>query len=230
VQSARPSGGTLTGGGTTAKEPFGLSPKAIPRIVPDGFCPHCGTPTQADHPFCPKCGKAVTSVPAAAPAPAPVWSPGPVPSREHDRTVQTVVVVVVVVAVLLLAGLGYFYGIYVPEHNIVTMDGGTWLLNGADSSLGINVGCSNCGQQPHPGSDFTVDLNVQVDSCSSYYCGYYEVNTFSVNAPYVLVQAAPSNLPISENPGTFNTWALTVQAPASAGHDPLGGVVGVTYR
>jgi hypothetical protein len=139
--------------------------------------------------------------------------------------------VVVVVALLFAGGLGYYYGVYAPEHYVVTMDGGTWLVNGGSSSLPISVGCSNCGQQPRPGADFTIDLNVQVasPSCGFFGCGYYEVNSFSLNAPYVLVQTAPPNLPISEQPGTFNTWALTIQAPSTAAHYPLGGVVGVTY-
>jgi hypothetical protein len=151
-----------------------------------------------------------------------------VPSQ-HDRTLRRVLTIVVVFAAVLILGLTYFYGFYVPEHNIVTIAGGSWLLNGGSSGLGISVGCSDCGQRLAPGSQFTIDVNVQISGCSSYYCGYYRVDSFSVNAPYVLVQVAPSNLPVSEYAGSFNTWALTVEAPSSAGHYALSGIVGVTY-
>jgi hypothetical protein len=139
------------------------------------------------------------------------------------------VTVVAVLAAVLILGLTYFYGFYVPQHNVVTIGGGSWLLNGGTSSLGISVGCSDCGQKPAPGSHFTVDVNVQISTCSSYFCGYYSVDSFSVDAPYVLVQVAPSNLPVNEYEGSFNTWALTIEAPSSAGHYPLSGIVGVTY-
>jgi hypothetical protein len=142
-----------------------------------------------------------------------------------------VAVALAIVVVVVVVGLGYYFVVYVPEHNVVTMDGGGWLVNGASTSLGVSVGCSDCGQRPAPGSDFTIDVNVAIssESCGFFGCDGYEVNSFSVNAPYVLVQTAPDNLPVFDAAGSFNTWALTVQAPASAGHFPIGGVVGVSY-
>jgi hypothetical protein len=142
--------------------------------------------------------------------------------------VWTIVIVVILVAV----GLGYYFALYVPEHDVVTIDGGSWVINGANPSLGLSVGCSDCGQRPVPGAQFTVDVNVQVNPATgcTYFCDSYDVNSFSVNAPYTMVQVAPSTFPINEPAGSYNTWALTVQAPTMAGHYPLGGVVGVTYK
>jgi hypothetical protein len=135
----------------------------------------------------------------------------------------------VAVAVLVLAV--YLVGFYLPAHDVVTMEGGSWIVNGASSSLGIQVGCSNCGQTPAAGSEFTINVNVGVSStnCGFYVCPDYSVQSFSVTGPYVLDAVAPNNLPYGESSGSFNTWELTVTAPATPGHYAIGGIVGVTY-
>ncbi|HTS33456.1 MAG TPA: hypothetical protein VMI55_05920 [Thermoplasmata archaeon] len=136
----------------------------------------------------------------------------------------------VIVLVMTAVGLVYFFDFYVPQHNVVTTQGGSWIINGASSSLGISAGCSNCGQKPVPGSQFTIDVNIGVSSQSCIiFCSSYTIESISVNGPYTLDGISPNNLPYSESEGSFNTWALTITAPGSSGHFPLGGVVGVSY-
>jgi hypothetical protein len=192
--------------------------------MPDGFCPRCGTGLRDGAFFCPRCGMALAGA-------SPVERVMPA-SPHRDRLLRRPAGVLAVVGVVLAVVLVYFFGFYIPEHNVVTMQGGSWIVNGGSSWLGVNVGCSNCGQKPVPGAMFTIDVNVGVasQSCGYFGCNGYIVESFSVNSPYVLDQVSPANLPYTESAGSFNTWGLTITAPGSAGHYPLGGVVAVTYE
>lgn len=186
-----------------------------------GKCARCGNPLRADAVFCPKCG-----LPAAASFPAAGGA-----SLRGELGYRRLFYITFAVVVALVVTLVFQFGFYLPTHTVVTMDGGTWIVNGAASSLGVEVGCSNCGQVPVAGSTFTVDVNVEVNSasCGPFGCPGYSVGSFSVDSPYVLDQVSPSNLPYTESAGSFNTWALTVTAPPTGGHYPLDGAVAVSY-
>jgi Double zinc ribbon len=186
-------------------------------------CPSCGIPTAPGDVFCAKCGASLDPL-----APPP---PGLYPMRGSRRPTRRLVVSGAVLVVLLLVGLTYWLVIYEPANDVVTTQNGVWVVNGASGSLVIQIGCSNCGSKPAPSSHFTIDVNVAVSStsCSGFGCPYYSVQSFSINAPYTLDQVAPNNLPFTEAPGSFDTWALTLTAPSSSGHYPLGGVVAVGY-
>ena len=189
-------------------------------------CPSCGFLNAAGSTFCGKCGSALP--PAVAPAPpAPASTPAPRPQRP-SRVIAASVLLVIVVVVLAV----YYFGVFVPQNDVVTTQNGSWIINGASGSLAVSVGCSNCGQKPLPGATFTVDLNVQVASasCGYFSCPGYAVQSISVNSPYDIVTIAPANLPYTEPQGGFNTWALTLLAPSTAGHYPLGGIVAVSYE
>jgi hypothetical protein len=147
-------------------------------------------------------------------------------------SIRQVLGVAAALAIAAAIVLIYVLGFYLPSHNVVTTGGGSWIVNGASSSLGISVGCTNCGQKLAPGSELTVDVYVAVasQSCGFFGCSDYAVESFSVNTPYILDQVSPSNLPYSVASGSSNIWALTITVPGSAGHDPLGGIVGVAYE
>ncbi|HXQ94766.1 MAG TPA: zinc ribbon domain-containing protein [Thermoplasmata archaeon] len=181
-------------------------------------CPNCGRPLRPDSAFCPKCGAALATLLPRAP-------------RPDTTPPRRILSIILVVGIGLAVSLVYVFGFYVPETNVVTMEGGSWVVNGASSALGVQVGCSDCGQRPVPGTLFTVDINVAVTtaSCGPLDCPGYTVLSISVSGPFAVTAVAPDNIPYTETPGQFDTWAITIQAPDAAGHFPLGGVVAVSY-
>jgi hypothetical protein len=187
-------------------------------------CPTCGVRSAPSDSYCAKCGSALLT---STPPPPDLYPP-----RGGSGWGRQILVPGLTVAVIVLLALTYWGVVYEPAHNVVTTQNGVWVVNGASGSLAIQVGCSDCGQKPVPGSRFTIDVNVEVStaSCGSFGCPGYLVQSFSVSAPYSLDQTAPVNLPYTEAAGSFETWALTLTAPAAAGHFPLGGVVGVGYE
>ncbi|HEV2428880.1 MAG TPA: zinc ribbon domain-containing protein [Thermoplasmata archaeon] len=191
---------------------------------PASFCPKCGNATSIGAGFCPKCGS-----PLHSPAP-PIAAGGPTP-RAGGRFPRRWIAGLIAIALIVIVVLVYIFGFYLPANNVVTMQGGSWTVNGASSSLGITVGCSNCGQKVAPGSTFTIEVNVAVasETCGFFGCNSYVIQSFSVNAPYVFDYASPNNLPYTEASGSFNTWAITISAPDTAGHFPLAGIVGVSF-
>jgi hypothetical protein len=191
--------------------------------VSENACANCGNPLKPDSAFCPKCGAPTTA--ESKPVSPPVRLP-----RDRSFLPRLAAVAISVAVVALLVAV-YLLAVYLPDQREVTTEGGAWVINGASPALGVTIGCSNCGQTPGQGTEFTVNINIQVSNptCGYLNCAGYRVESFSVNSPYTVAQVSPENLPYSEAGGSFNTWSLTVTAPPSGGHYPLGGVVGVTY-
>jgi hypothetical protein len=186
-------------------------------------CPTCGAPLRVDAAFCPKCGATVATTAASGSTP---------PLRiHHGKTLRRIVGATVAVVVAITVILVYLFGYYLPAHNVVMTGGGSWIVNGASTSLGIGLSCSNCGQRVPPGGAFTVDITIYISSqsCGFFGCSGYTIQSFSVNSPYTLVRISPSNLPYTDYAGDSNTWALSLTAPESQGHSPLGGVVAVSF-
>jgi hypothetical protein len=192
------------------------------------FCRKCGAALSADSAFCPKCGTVVAIAPIPPPA-VPVQSPAAAFAGNlvSARPRRGVVIAVAVAVVLLLVLVAFVWGYYLPSQNYVRTGGGNWTIVGSPP-VPATAACSDCGHSMvSPGSVITIHISVYagVGTCTFFDCPSLEVTGISVGAPYVIVSANPNTLPVYIPQSQSYSWALNVQAPGSAGHDPLSGSV-----
>lgn len=136
------------------------------------------------------------------------------------------------IAVVVVILLAYLIGVYLPSQDVVRIGGGSWTVSGSANGPVVPAGCGDCGRQLKPGAVFTIDVSVTVGSasCSTGFfggstCPAALVESISLDAPYQSASIAPSNFPYAITEGQGFTWAVTLTAPGTAGHAPVGGLI-----
>ncbi len=177
------------------------------------FCPACGKEVSTDFRACPNCGQLLQPVsesPPAVPTPQPVALP---PTHHRRRNIIITVVVVLLVVFVVLPAIGYYYG--AQTQNI-------YLTN-----VTYNYYCSNCASTNW---SYSVPVNSSVAAGSTFSgtapfswpsyqtCSVTLTDTHATTPGF---QYSISPLPLTISPGQNISATYTMTTPSQAYSGPV---------
>jgi hypothetical protein len=206
------------------------------------YCGNCGRPVDDDRTTCANCDARVKCANCRASLPAGnrfcpnCGARATLGSRTLARrrimvptALGTSGWLAVLVVLLVVAG-GPSISSHSPRPEGVLTSDGTWTYS--DTEYAGVATCQNCGAGVvTPGSVFAITIQVTDPVASNCDIGEGDFRCFAINAfgfqvdaPYTLVAEPGGQLPVTICTGGEYNWTFSIQAPSTAGDDPINGV------